>query len=125
MSLIPFADLFPRGEGCAHDGDPQGAGPRRIGRSWPITAILTCVRALNEPVVYFVPNTTPPAARAYLLDTDLLASEHAQFGEDRGAETLWLAGGLGEEDFALSSPWAEGSAINPPRIVKGSELYHR
>lgn len=50
---------------------------------WPFTAesgVLACVKVLSEPTVYFVPEQTPVATRAFALDTDLLGMSLVNMG---------------------------------------------
>ncbi len=50
---------------------------------WPFVAesgMLLCAKVLSEPTVYFVPDPTPEAARAFVIDTDLLGMSLVNLG---------------------------------------------
>ncbi len=50
---------------------------------WPFVAesgVIACAKVLNKPSVYFVPDQTPEATRAFVLDTDLLGMSLVNIG---------------------------------------------
>ncbi|MDK4738083.1 MULTISPECIES: hypothetical protein [unclassified Rhizobium] len=50
---------------------------------WPFVAesgVLACVKVLKKPAVYFVPEQTPEATRAFAIDTDLLGMSLVNLG---------------------------------------------
>ncbi|MDK4711209.1 hypothetical protein [Rhizobium sp. CNPSo 4039] len=50
---------------------------------WPFVAesgVIACAKVLNKPTVYFVPDQTPEATRAFAIDTDLLGMSLVNLG---------------------------------------------
>ena len=119
--LLPVSDLFPE----ARDVRTQMIHKAQNETDWPFAAdsgILTCLKVLNEPAVYFVPETTPPATRAFALDTDLLGMSMINLGM---TNVLKPYGSL-EELLKRNTPFiAMGRRLcaQPPGTnISGSEL---
>ncbi|MFJ6324989.1 MULTISPECIES: hypothetical protein [unclassified Rhizobium] len=72
-------DLFPGAE----DVRMQVIHKAKDEADWPFTAesgVLACVKVLKKPTVYFVPEQTPEAKRAFAIDTDLLGMSLVNLG---------------------------------------------
>ncbi|MGY5778897.1 hypothetical protein [Rhizobium sp. LEGMi135b] len=72
-------DLFPG----AKDVRMQVIHRAKDEAEWPFAAesgVLACVKVLNDPVVYFVPEQKPEATRAFAIDTDLFGMSLVNMG---------------------------------------------
>lgn len=79
MAATEVSDLFPD----VKDVRTQEIHKAKTEADWPFIAengILACVKVLNKPAVYFVPEKTPPATRAFALDTDLFGMSMINLG---------------------------------------------
>jgi len=77
--VTKVSDLFPG----AGDVRMQVIHKAQDEADWPFVAesgVLACVKVLNKPAVYFVPEQTPAATRAFEVDTDLLGMSLINLG---------------------------------------------